>query len=278
MRLRKLVAKSQAILNDDLKALWFLFVTNRLCHLQDCKSSVLTLIPIMFNGKHLFLVDAVHSKVISSFPGLNSEDWGVILSENYKFWYPQCIILSPNLFVQLTDALDLYDGLSENGANPIVNNTSSVKFIDLETWYYKTQYDNWSQESDTLILCTFVGNFQQYPQMLIITASNQLQGITLQGIGGKGFSNKSADTVRRHVQKLVVGNSNIMMYISMAEGDLTIVPPISPIISKFKTYGSDASSNVNLMIASQIQCIYGVIQAFVGVGYALVATNYKRLF
>ncbi|KAA6384219.1 MAG: hypothetical protein EZS28_020254, partial [Streblomastix strix] len=36
-------------------------------------------------------------------------------------------------------ALDLYDGLSENAANPIVNNSSSVKFIDLETWYYKTQ-------------------------------------------------------------------------------------------------------------------------------------------
>ncbi|KAA6390104.1 MAG: hypothetical protein EZS28_014367 [Streblomastix strix] len=99
-------------------------------------------------------------RIISSFPGLNSEDWvqiytivnrlpyygqyipdvlsqfsiqGVILSENYKFWYPQRIILSPNLFVQLTGALDLYDGLSENGANPIVNNTSSVKFIDLET-------------------------------------------------------------------------------------------------------------------------------------------------
>ncbi|KAA6311864.1 MAG: hypothetical protein EZS28_056038, partial [Streblomastix strix] len=85
--------------------------------------------------------------------------------------------------------LDLYNGLSEPGANPIVNNTSSVKFIDLETWYYKTQYDNQSQECDTPVLCTFVGNFQQYPQMLIITVSNQLQGITLQGIGGQGFSN-----------------------------------------------------------------------------------------
>ncbi|KAA6378018.1 MAG: hypothetical protein EZS28_026452 [Streblomastix strix] len=98
-------------------------------------------------------------RIISSIPGQNSNDWdiiytainrlqyhgqyipdvlsqfsiyGVILSKNYKFWYPQRIILSPNLFVQLTGALDLYDGLSENGANPIVNNTSSVKFIDLE--------------------------------------------------------------------------------------------------------------------------------------------------
>ncbi|KAA6369346.1 MAG: hypothetical protein EZS28_035126, partial [Streblomastix strix] len=29
----------------------------------------------------------------------------------------------------------------------------------------------------------------RYPQMLIIAVSNQLQGITLQGIGGQGFSN-----------------------------------------------------------------------------------------
>ncbi|KAA6390185.1 MAG: hypothetical protein EZS28_014291 [Streblomastix strix] len=86
-------------------------------------------------------------------------------------------------------ALDLYDGLSENAANPIVNNASSVKFIDLETWYYKTQYDNQSSLADTPILCPFIGNFQQYPQMLIITVSNQMQGITLQGIGGQGFSN-----------------------------------------------------------------------------------------
>ncbi|KAA6378974.1 MAG: hypothetical protein EZS28_025500 [Streblomastix strix] len=109
--------------------------------------------------------------------------------ENYKFQYPQRIIFSLNLFVQLTGALDLYDGQSENGAIPIVNNTSSVKLIDLETWYYKTYYDNQSQECDTPVLCTFVGNFQQYPQMLIIVVSNQLYGITLQGIDGQGFSN-----------------------------------------------------------------------------------------
>ncbi|KAA6403228.1 MAG: hypothetical protein EZS28_001243 [Streblomastix strix] len=57
-----------------------------------------------------------------------------------------------------------------------------------------------------------------------------------------------------------------------------IVPPTSPMISKFKTDGSGASSKVNLMIASQRQCIQGVIQALVGVGQALVAINYKRLF
>ncbi|KAA6389496.1 MAG: hypothetical protein EZS28_014976 [Streblomastix strix] len=88
-----------------------------------------------------------------------------------------------------TGALDLYDGLSENAANPIVNNDSSVKFIDLETWYYKTQYDSQSSLADTPIQCPFIGNFQQYPQMLIISVYNQLQGITLQGIGGQGFSN-----------------------------------------------------------------------------------------
>ncbi|KAA6329719.1 MAG: hypothetical protein EZS28_053580, partial [Streblomastix strix] len=132
-------------------------------------------------------------------------------------------------FIQLTGALDLYDGLSENAANPIVNNASSVKFIDLETWYYKTQYDSQSSLADTPILCPFIGNFQQYPQMLIISVSNQLQGITLQGIGGQGFSN--------------------------FHPLLNIVPPTSPMISKFKTYGSGASSKVNLMIASQRQCI-----------------------
>ncbi|KAA6358803.1 MAG: hypothetical protein EZS28_045671 [Streblomastix strix] len=89
----------------------------------------------------------------------------------------------------MDSALDLYDGLSENAANPIVNNASSVKFIDLETWYYKTQYDSQSSLADTPIECPFIGNFQQYPQMLIISVSNQLQGITLQGIGGQGFSN-----------------------------------------------------------------------------------------
>ncbi|KAA6399587.1 MAG: hypothetical protein EZS28_004885 [Streblomastix strix] len=36
----------------------------------------------------------------------------------------------------MDSALDLYDGLSENAANRIVNNASSVKFIDLETWYH----------------------------------------------------------------------------------------------------------------------------------------------
>ncbi|KAA6348819.1 MAG: hypothetical protein EZS28_051959, partial [Streblomastix strix] len=90
----------------------------------------------------------------------------------------------------MDSALDLYDGLAENAANPIVNNASSVKFIDLETWYYKTQYDSQSSLADTPIQCPFIGNFQQYPQMLIISVSNQLQGITLQGIGGQGFSNK----------------------------------------------------------------------------------------
>ncbi|KAA6394892.1 MAG: hypothetical protein EZS28_009579 [Streblomastix strix] len=86
-------------------------------------------------------------------------------------------------------ALDLYDGLSENAANPIVNNASSVTFTDLETWYYKTQYDSQSSLADTPIFCPFIGNFQQYPQILIISVSNQIQGITLQGIGGYGFSN-----------------------------------------------------------------------------------------
>ncbi|KAA6396220.1 MAG: hypothetical protein EZS28_008254 [Streblomastix strix] len=50
-------------------------------------------------------------------------------------WQPKRLTLSPNLFIQLTGALDLYDGLSEKAANPIVNNASPVKFIDLETFY-----------------------------------------------------------------------------------------------------------------------------------------------
>ncbi|KAA6374065.1 MAG: hypothetical protein EZS28_030407, partial [Streblomastix strix] len=33
----------------------------------------------------------------------------------------------------MDSAFNLYDGLSENVANPIVNNASSLKFIDLET-------------------------------------------------------------------------------------------------------------------------------------------------
>ncbi|KAA6358365.1 MAG: hypothetical protein EZS28_046108, partial [Streblomastix strix] len=60
--------------------------------------------------------------------------------------------------------------------------------------------------------------------------------------------------------------------------DLTIAPPTSPMISKFKTQGSGASSKVNLMIVSQKQCIQGVIQAFYEVGYTLVAINIYRLF
>ncbi|KAA6402662.1 MAG: hypothetical protein EZS28_001808 [Streblomastix strix] len=84
---------------------------------------------------------------------------------------------------------NLYDRLSESAANPIVNNASSVKFIDLKPWYYKSRYDAWSSFADTPIKCPFIGNFQQYPQMLIISVSNQLQGITLQEIGGFGFSN-----------------------------------------------------------------------------------------
>ncbi|KAA6356660.1 MAG: hypothetical protein EZS28_047813 [Streblomastix strix] len=35
----------------------------------------------------------------------------------------------------MDSTLDLYDGLSENAANPIVNNASSMKFFDLETCY-----------------------------------------------------------------------------------------------------------------------------------------------
>ncbi|KAA6366236.1 MAG: hypothetical protein EZS28_038237, partial [Streblomastix strix] len=162
------------------------------------KSSVLTQILIMQLGKHQFPVVLSHFKIISSIPGQNSNDWDIIYTavnrlQYYGYpqilWQPKRLTLSPNLFIQLTGALDLYDGLSENGANPIVNNASSVKFIDLETWYYKTQYDSQSSLADTPIECPFIINFQQYPQMLLISVSNQLKGITLQGIGGQGFSN-----------------------------------------------------------------------------------------
>ncbi|KAA6358636.1 MAG: hypothetical protein EZS28_045837, partial [Streblomastix strix] len=170
---------------------------------------------IMQLGKHQFPVVLSHFKIISSIPGQNSNDWDIIYTAvnrlqyygqyvpdvltqfstmNYQaspqiLWQPRRLTLSPNLFIQLTGTLDLYDGLSENAANTIVNNASSVKFIDLETWHYKTQYDSQSSLADTPNQCPFIGNFQQYPQMLIISVSNQLQGITLQGIGGQGFSN-----------------------------------------------------------------------------------------
>ncbi|KAA6375086.1 MAG: hypothetical protein EZS28_029384, partial [Streblomastix strix] len=98
----------------------------------DIVSSAINYINLRLDS-FLYSINSFPVRIISSFSGLNSEDWGVILSENYKFWYPQRIILSPNLYVQLTSALDLYEGLSENSANPIINNTSSVKLIDLET-------------------------------------------------------------------------------------------------------------------------------------------------
>ncbi|KAA6356385.1 MAG: hypothetical protein EZS28_048088 [Streblomastix strix] len=181
-----------------------------------------------------------------------------------------------------------------------------------------------------------MGNFQQYPQMLIITVSNQMQGITLQGIGGQGFSNVSfkQNLIGTPVlwgqnmlsQQCVIGQSKAviftlfdnygrkiptqfadisakdMVYFSIAlassknaeilsyfqkqnltsftyvHPERTIVPPISPIISKFKTYGSGASSNVKRMIASQRQCICGVIYACVGVEYVLIAINVYKLF
>ncbi|KAA6356662.1 MAG: hypothetical protein EZS28_047811 [Streblomastix strix] len=182
-------------------------------------------------------------------------------------WQPKRLTLSPNLFIQLTGALDLYDGLAENAANPIVNNASSMKFIDLETWYYKTQYDSQSSLADVPIQCPFIGNFQQYPQMLIISVSNQLQSITLQGIGGQGFSYVC------YKQNLI--GAPVLWGQNMLSQEF---PQTSPMISKFKTYGSGASSKVNLMIASQRQCIQGVIQAYIGVGYALVAINEIRLF
>ncbi|KAA6371773.1 MAG: hypothetical protein EZS28_032699 [Streblomastix strix] len=62
--------------------------------------------------------------------------------------------------VNLVGGQDLYDGQNENGANQLVNLSSAIKQIDLE-----------------------------YPQMLIICVSNQLQGITLQSTGGNGFPN-----------------------------------------------------------------------------------------
>ncbi|KAA6369886.1 MAG: hypothetical protein EZS28_034586 [Streblomastix strix] len=97
--------------------------------------------------------------MISSIPGQNSNDLDIIYTAvnrlqyygqyvpdiltqfstmNYQanpqiLWQPRRLTLSPNLIIQLTGALDLYDGLSENAANPIVNNAPSVKFIDLET-------------------------------------------------------------------------------------------------------------------------------------------------
>ncbi|KAA6363222.1 MAG: hypothetical protein EZS28_041251, partial [Streblomastix strix] len=74
-----------------------------------------------------------HTQKLSDWKFTLNINEGVILSENYKNLCPQRIILSPNLYVQLSGALDLYEGLSENGANPIENNISSVKFIDLET-------------------------------------------------------------------------------------------------------------------------------------------------
>ncbi|KAA6382105.1 MAG: hypothetical protein EZS28_022367 [Streblomastix strix] len=105
-------------------------------------------------------------------------------------WQPKRLTPSPNFFIQLTGALDLYDELSESAANPIVINASSVKFIDIEAWYNKTQYDSQSSLADAPFQCPFIGNFQQYTQMLIVSVSNQLQGITLQGISGQCISNK----------------------------------------------------------------------------------------
>ncbi|KAA6372027.1 MAG: hypothetical protein EZS28_032445, partial [Streblomastix strix] len=59
-----------------------------------------------------------------------------------------------------------------------------------------------------VVIAIINGNFQQYPQMLIITVSNQLQGITLQGIGGQGFSDKNTQLIHGHVQQFIVRNTD----------------------------------------------------------------------
>ncbi|KAA6333638.1 MAG: hypothetical protein EZS28_053146, partial [Streblomastix strix] len=93
-------------------------------------------------------------RIISSFPGQNPYDWDIIYTAvNRLQYYGQFIpdVLTQFSIMNQKSALDLYDGLSENAANLIVNNASSVKFIDLETWkfpvvssdayYYSLQLD-----------------------------------------------------------------------------------------------------------------------------------------
>ncbi|KAA6368343.1 MAG: hypothetical protein EZS28_036130, partial [Streblomastix strix] len=93
----------------------------------------------------------------------------------YILWQAKILALSPNLFIQLTGALDLYDRLSENAANSIVNNGSSVKFIDLETQHYKSLYDSQSPLADTPIQCPFIGKKQQARPALKNKPKNQRQ-------------------------------------------------------------------------------------------------------
>ncbi|KAA6383805.1 MAG: hypothetical protein EZS28_020668 [Streblomastix strix] len=92
-------------------------------------------------------------------------------------------------YVSLVDGQDLYDGQNEKGANYLVNLSSAIKQIDLEVWFYQTNHDNESLEVDLPIFSLYIGNFLEYPQMLIICVSNKIQGITLQSTGGNGFSN-----------------------------------------------------------------------------------------
>ncbi|KAA6379915.1 MAG: hypothetical protein EZS28_024557, partial [Streblomastix strix] len=105
------------------------------------------------------------------------------------YWFANRIIVSPNLYVQLVGGQDLYDGQNENGANYLVNMSSAIKQIDLEVWFYQTKHDNESLEVDLPIFCPYIRIFLEQPQMLIICVSNQLQGITMQSVGGNGFSN-----------------------------------------------------------------------------------------
>ncbi|KAA6366777.1 MAG: hypothetical protein EZS28_037696 [Streblomastix strix] len=149
-------------------------------------------------------------RIINSLPALNTVEWQNIYTavgrtnyygqfipqvvtdycqQNNTYWFANRILLSPNLYVQLVGGQDLYDGQNENGANYLVNMSSAIKQIDLEVWFYQTKHNNESLEVDLPIFCPYIGNFLEYPQMLIICVSNQLQGITLQSTGDNGFSN-----------------------------------------------------------------------------------------
>ncbi|KAA6383582.1 MAG: hypothetical protein EZS28_020893 [Streblomastix strix] len=132
-------------------------------------------------------------RIINSLPALSTVEWqNIYTAVGRTNYYGQFIPQVVTDYCQqnnLVGGQDLYDGQNENGANYLVNMSSAIKQIDLEVWFYQTKHDNESLQVDLPIFCPYIGNFLEYPQMLIICVSNQLQGITLQSTGGNGFSN-----------------------------------------------------------------------------------------
>ncbi|KAA6401708.1 MAG: hypothetical protein EZS28_002765 [Streblomastix strix] len=101
------------------------------------------------------------------------------------------------LFI-ITEALDLYDGINENGSNQISNLSSSIKQIDLETWFYKTKFP-----ANRITMETVGGNrfnnvcFKQnlVDDPVLCTSAISCQILELTTAAGGGEINKFIDDV-----------------------------------------------------------------------------------